>query len=43
MELNKRFGMSSPQYIFQACDSMLNSLKEELARHDIHAPGETTS
>lgn len=35
MELNKLFGMEPPTYMFQACDSLLKMMKEELARHGI--------
>jgi len=34
-ELNKRFGMSPPTYLYQASDSLLQMLKDELARHEI--------
>ena len=32
-KLNKLFGMEPPSYMFQACDSLLKILKDELARH----------
>jgi hypothetical protein len=32
-KLNKLFGMEPPSYVFQACDSLLKMLKDELARH----------
>jgi hypothetical protein len=35
MELNKLLGMEPPTYVFQACDSLLNMVKDELARHGI--------
>lgn len=34
-ELNRLFGMEPPSHIFQACDSLLKLVKEELARHGI--------
>jgi formylglycine-generating enzyme required for sulfatase activity len=34
-ELNKRFGMSPPTYLYQASDSLLQMLKDELGRHEI--------
>jgi hypothetical protein len=38
MELNKLFGMEPPSYVFQACDSLLKMVKDELARHGITDP-----
>jgi hypothetical protein len=38
MELNKLFGMDPPSYVFQACDSLLKIVKDELARHGISEP-----
>ena len=38
MELNKLFGMEPPTYVFQACDSLLRIVKDELARHGIAEP-----
>ena len=35
MELNKLFGMEPPSYVYQACDSLLKLVKDELARHGI--------
>jgi hypothetical protein len=35
MELNRLFGMDPPSYVFQACDSLLKVVKDELARHGI--------
>lgn len=34
-ELNKRFGMTPPTYSYQASDTLLQMLKDELARHGI--------
>ena len=34
-ELNKLFGMEPPTYLYQACDSLLQMLKDKLARHGI--------
>ena len=33
MDLNKLLGMEPPSYQFQACDSLLKMVKDELARH----------
>jgi hypothetical protein len=38
MELNKRFELEPPTYVFQACDSLLKIVKDELARHGIVDP-----
>jgi hypothetical protein len=38
MELNKLFGMEPPSYVFQAGDSLLKMVKDELARHGITDP-----
>jgi hypothetical protein len=38
MELNRLFGMEPPTYVFQACDSLLSMVKDELARHGITEP-----
>jgi len=38
MELNKLFGMDPPSYLFQACDSLIKMVKDELARHGISEP-----
>jgi hypothetical protein len=35
MALNNYFGMSPPSYLYQACDSLLKLVKDELARHGI--------
>jgi hypothetical protein len=35
MNLNELFGMEPPTYLFQACDSLLKMVKDELARHGI--------
>lgn len=35
MELNKLFGMEPQTYLYQACDSLLKMVKDELARHNI--------
>jgi hypothetical protein len=35
MELNRLFGMDPPTYVFQACDSLLEMVKAELARHGV--------
>jgi hypothetical protein len=37
-ELNRRFGMEPPTYMFQAVDSLLQMLEDELARHGIPDP-----
>lgn len=34
-ELNRLFGMDPPTYAYQACDSLVNMVKDELARHGI--------
>ena len=34
-ELNNLFGMEPPTYLYQACDSLLKMVKDELARHGI--------
>jgi hypothetical protein len=34
-ELNRLFGMEPPSYFYQACDSLLKMVKDELARHAI--------
>ena len=36
MDLNKLFGMDPPSYVFQACDSLLKMVKDELAQHWNH-------
>lgn len=33
MELNRLFGIEAPRYVFQAADSLLKMVKDELARH----------
>ena len=38
MELNKLFELEPPTYVFQACDSLLKIVKDELARHGIVDP-----
>jgi hypothetical protein len=38
MELNRLFAMAPPKYLYQACDSLLKMVKDELARNGI-APG----
>jgi hypothetical protein len=40
MELNKLFGMDPPKYAFQACDSLLKTVKDELAKYGIRDPDE---
>jgi hypothetical protein len=35
LALNKLFGMEPPSYVFQAADSLLKTVKDELARHGI--------
>jgi hypothetical protein len=35
MKRNKLFGMEPPTYVFQARDSLLKMVKDELARHGI--------
>jgi hypothetical protein len=37
-DLNKFFGMQPPSYVYQACDSLLKMVKDELARHGIADP-----
>jgi hypothetical protein len=37
-ELNKLLGMDSPSYVFQACDLLLEMVKNELTRHEIADP-----
>ena len=37
-ELNKRFGMEPPSYMYQACDSLLKMVKDKLAQQGIAAP-----
>jgi hypothetical protein len=37
-KLNKLFGMEPPAYLYQACDSLLQMVKDELARHGIADP-----
>jgi hypothetical protein len=42
-KLNELFGMQPPTYVYQACDSLLEMLKHELARHGIrHSPSPLT-
>jgi len=36
--LNQLFGMQPPSYVYQACDSLLKMVKDELARHGIVDP-----
>lgn len=36
--LNQLFGMQPPSYVYQACDSLLKMVKDELARHGIADP-----
>jgi len=38
MQLNKLFGLEAPRYLFQACDSLLTLVKDELGRHGIQSP-----
>lgn len=35
MKLNEFFGLEPPTYLYQACDSLLKIVKDELARHGI--------
>lgn len=35
LALNKLLGMDPPSYLFQACDSLLKVVKDELARHGV--------
>jgi hypothetical protein len=35
MDLNKKFGLEPPTYVFQACDLLLKTVKDELARYGI--------
>ena len=35
MELNNRFGMVPPTYLYQAGNSLLQLVKDELARHGV--------
>jgi len=42
MELNRLFGMNPPSYVFEACDSLLKIMKDELARHGIVDPPSAT-
>jgi len=35
VKLNKLFGLEPPTYVFQACDSLLKIVEDELARHGI--------
>jgi hypothetical protein len=39
-ELNKLLGMDPPKYVFQACDSLLKTVKDELAKHGMRDPDE---
>lgn len=39
-ELNRLLGMK-PNYMFEACDSLLKIVKDELARHGVPSPGTT--
>ncbi len=42
LELDRLFGMTPPTYVFQACDSLLKIVKDELARHGIVDPPSVT-
>jgi hypothetical protein len=37
-ELNKLFGVEDKHYLYEACDSLLDIVKKELARHGIIDP-----
>jgi hypothetical protein len=38
LALNRLFGMEPPSYVYQAADSLLKMVKDELARHGIVEP-----